>query len=295
MRHDMAIIELTTKVRAVRRSKIAFWVVALGVGVTTAVIGSAITSPIRSVLIGLVAGLACGFIAGFTLFCWPALRVLWHWAAELLLFALVLAAYSALADATAWQLALLVLATPFVVLSTVPALRRRIWPWVMCAVTRHRLRVCFRAFLTTQRFGYSPLILLARPIPAGERVWVWLRTGLALSDLEQRLDKLATGCWAADCRITPASNSRAALVRVDVIRRNPLKSTVESPLPELVPAADLPGYAVYVPSGLDLPDVTEPPVRAPKALTSEPAHREPTVSDVIPASRREADDLSDWI
>src|SRR5690606_16299943 len=108
-----------------------------------------------------------------------------------------------------------------------------------------------------------PLILLARPIPAGERVWVWLRPGLALSDLEQRLDRLAAGCWAAECRIEPASRRYAALLRIDVARRNPLVGVVGSDLADKVPAtvvrtewADLDSTV-----GLDLPDVPEPAAR----------------------------------
>ncbi len=233
----MALIELSTKVRAVRRSKIAFWTIGSAVGVCTAVIGSAITAPARAVLIGLVAGLSVGFLAGFTLFCWPAIRVFWHWAPELLLFTSLLALYLLLTGHLPWWAALATLTIPSGGLVLIPALRRRVWPWVMCAVSRHRLRVCFHAFITTQRSGMPPLILFAHPIPAGERVWIWLRPGLALADLEQRLDRIATGCWAAECRISAASRRHAALLQLDLIRRDPLTAAIDSPLPARVPPA----------------------------------------------------------
>jgi hypothetical protein len=189
----------------------------------------------------------------------------------------------------------LIFAGPF----TIPSVRRRLWPLVMCAITRHRLRVCFHAFIASQRTGLGPLILLARPIPAGERVWVWLRPGLALADLEQRLDRLAAGCWAAECRITPASRRYAALLRIDIARRNPLSGTLGTDFATRVPATAGRGSWVDLDAvtGLDLPDVP-----APAALTAEPAAKPkkpalagPVVDDSTPATAPETDDLSLWI
>jgi hypothetical protein len=175
-------------------------------------------------------------------------------------------------------------------------------PWVWCAISRHRLRLCFTAFIASQRTGMAPLILLARPIPAGERVWIWLRPGLALADIESRLDRLSTGCWASECRITPASRRYAALLRIDIARRNPLLQQVGSPLSDLVPTVvGLSNPLMVTPSGLDLPDVPETataePVdgkRRPRAVTAEPAHPEPVLADVLTPAR-EVDDLENWI
>ena len=38
-----------------------------------------------------------------------------------------------------------------------------------CLVSRHRIRTCFSEFIITNRTGSLPLILGARPTPAGER------------------------------------------------------------------------------------------------------------------------------
>ena len=151
-----------------------------------------------------------------------------------------------------------------------PASRRRIWPLDAVRRLRHRLRVCFTAFIASQRTGMTPLILLARPIPAGERVWIWLRPGLALADLEARLDRLAAGCWAAECRIAPASRRYSALLRLDIARRNPLTRPGRltacptwSPPPSCGPnRVDTRTRT----AGLDLPDIPEP---APQAGTAQ--------------------------
>jgi hypothetical protein len=304
-------IEDAIRWRAVRRSKIAFWVVGSTVGLTTAVIGSAITAWPRAVLYGFAAGLLVGFTVGLSLFCWPAIRVIWHWSAELALFGTLLTTYLWATTLLPYWAALALLTVAFGGPFLIPPLRRRVWPCVLCAITRHRLRVCFAAFIASQRSGMGPLILLARPIPAGERVWVWLRPGLALADLEQRLDKLATGCWAAECRIAPASRRYAALVRIDIARRNPLIGLIGSDLPDRVPHTVDHRSMRVEPSaitGLDLPDVPEPalPPAQPDtkrrktaaaatstpALTAAPANS--TDLDNPPAQPVE-DDLSLWI
>ncbi len=81
--------------------------------------------------------------------------------------------------------------------------------------------------------GCLPLILVARPTPAGERVWVWLRPGLDLSDLDGKTGKLAVACWAGEVRVVRASARYAALIRVDITRRDPLTGLVRSPLARL--------------------------------------------------------------
>jgi hypothetical protein len=108
-----------------------------------------------------------------------------------------------------------------------------------------------------------PLILVARPTPAGERVWVWLRPGLDLAELDGKADKLAVACWAAQVRVAQASERRAALLRIDVARRDPLAGRVSSPLPEAIWSGDADDAAPVSPGlpplGLDLDEVPEPP------------------------------------
>jgi hypothetical protein len=282
-----------------RRSKIAFWSVGTVAGVATGVIGAGFTQPFKAALIGLLAGAIVGFVAAFIMFCWPALRFAWHWSAEIVLLGLFLTAYLALLRVMASWLALSLLALAALGPMTVPPIRRRLAPLWWCMVSRHRLRLCFAAFIASRRIGLTPLILLARPIPAGERVWVWLRPGLALADLEARLDRLAAGCWAAECRVAPASRRYAALVTVDIARRNPLNATLGSPLTGLVPTPrrSVVPVSPAVVGGMDLPDVPDPatPVegkRPTKAIRS--AEAPLTVADIISA-RRGDDDLSDWV
>ena len=145
-----------------------------------------------------------------------------------------------------------------------PRLRRRVRAWVWCAVVRHRLRLSFAAFLRSRNRihvrGAQPLILLARPTPAGERVWVWLRPGLDLEELENNTGRLAVACWASSVRVVCSSPRHAALVRVDITRRDPLIGLVGSPLAEMVPPApDRPEPTGGDPfGGLDLDQVPEP-------------------------------------
>jgi hypothetical protein len=132
---------------------------------------------------------------------------------------------------------------------------------VWCQVTRHRLQTCFAAFVrATNRVtpGLVPLVLTVRSTPAGERAWVWLRPGLDLADLQDRTDKIAVACWARSVQVV-ASTRFAALVRLDVTRRDPLARLVASPLPVDIPAPrHAPTSDVAAVPGLDLADVPEP-------------------------------------
>lgn len=115
------------------------------------------------------------------------------------------------------------------------ALRAPCVAWLRCVVVRHRLRLCFAQFVravSRTRSGSLPLILWARPTPAGERVWVWvwLRPGLDLTDLEGKTSKFAVACWAGEVRVVRASERYAALLRVDIARRDPPTAEVLSPL-----------------------------------------------------------------
>jgi hypothetical protein len=150
-------------------------------------------------------------------------------------------------------------------------LRRRLVAWSWCVVVRHRLRLCFADFVRAAgrtRPGRLPLVLLARPTPAGARVWLWLRPGLDLTDLDGKADKVAVSCWASEARMVRASTRFAALIRVDLTRRDALTGKVASPLAALVANMrndnnkssdeDGPVSEVPVPVGLDLADIPEP-------------------------------------
>jgi hypothetical protein len=205
--------------------------------------GAIVVSPWRSPLVGLVfcalVGAMLGFAAGLLMAVWPLLRALWHWLTELVTVAVLAGSGTALVSWLGpwWAVAAVSGAAGFVV--AVSPLRRRLRAVVWCAIVRHRLRVCFAAFIRARNRlnpGLAPLILMARPTPAGERVWLWLRTGLDAAELESRTAKIAVTCWAADVQVTTSCRF-AALVRLDVTRRDPLTMLVASPLPGWCPAS----------------------------------------------------------
>jgi hypothetical protein len=188
------------------------------------------------------------------------------------------------AETAPWLPAAVVAASIAAILAVRP-LRRAVRAWVWCGIVRHRLRLSFAAFLRSRNRihirGAQPLILLARPTPAGERVWVWLRPGLDLEELETNTSKLAVACWAASVRVACTSPNRAALVRIDVSRRDPLIKLVDSPLVGLMPAAPAwlePADGSGPMGGLDLDDMPEPavPVPVPRPRTS--THRSATIA-----------------
>lgn len=268
----VTVIEQTVQRNYARRAFVSFFVVGGIVALLAATVASHYMHPILGAMLGMVIGALVGAAVAAVVFIWPVLRVFWHWAAEILLGLAVVYGWTALMQATSLLVSLLVIGGSVGLLAGFPPVRRRLTAIAWCVIVRHRLRVCFSEFIITNRHGSLPLILAARPTPAGERVWVWLRPGLALSDLEGRLDKLAVTCWATEVRVT-VSGKRAALLRVDVTRRNPLAEKVVSPLPAVVKRAwdvlnrrnngdGMPGNAPTSPGmpsagGLDLPDVTD--------------------------------------
>jgi hypothetical protein len=253
---------------AMRTASAKARLVIMSVTAVSALVGAIVLTPWWGPLWGLVvggaAGFALGLVAGAVVAVWPVLRVLWHWSAEIT-FALGLVAGSTwLSTHTAAFVAAVLLPLSAAVALAMPPVRRFVRAWVWCAIMRHRLRLSFAAFLRSRNRihirGAQPLILLARPTPAGERVWVWLRPGLDLEELENNTTKLAVACWASTVRVACTSQRHAALVRIDVSRRDPLTRLVTSPLVELVP--DAPTRPVPADGdaagGLDLDQVPEP-------------------------------------
>ncbi|MET8121805.1 hypothetical protein [Micromonospora sp. NPDC005291] len=224
--------------------------------------------PIVGGLLGVVLGAVFGAVVFALIVAWPVLRVFWHWLPEILLGLAVVYGWTALMQSTPLWASLLIVALVVGLPAAIGPVRRRVMAWIWCLIVRHRLRLCFAAFIATNRHGSLPLILPAKSTPAGERVWVWLRPGLSLRDLEQdgQMQKLAVACWANEVRVMRAGRKYAALIRIDITRREPLAHTVVSPLPDYVPT-DIPSNAPTSPGmppvGLDLPDVPDQPVTAP--------------------------------
>ena len=251
-----------------RKAIVGFWVALFFVGLPVGTVASQDHHPIVGFLIGAFFGALVGAVAYALIVVWPVLRIIWHWLPEIGLGLGAMYGWTGLMTATPAWLAL----TLLTLCLGVPAAFSRSRYWMLaplyCLAVRHRLRVCFAAFVATNRSGTLPLILFARPTPAGERVWVWLRPGLSIRDLEQdgQVQKLAVACWADQVRVTRASRTRAALIRVDVSRRNPLMDKIKSTLPDQVPhdATATVGTVTAAPAdtGLNLADVPAPRKRA---------------------------------
>jgi hypothetical protein len=263
----VTVIEAPTRYNQRRKATVGFWVTLFVVGLLTATVASHYMHPILGALLGIVLGTVLGAALFALLVAWPVLRIIWWWLPEILLGLVAVYGWTGLMTATPLWLALVLVTVGF----GLPAAFAQSRYWVLaplyCLAVRHRLRMCFAAFIATNRAGTLPLILLARPTPAGERIWIWLRPGLSIHDLEQegQTKKLATACWGKDARIVPASNNYAALIRVDITRRDTLTNTVLSNLPDKVPA-NAPAHTPDVPAapltGLNLADVPTPRKRA---------------------------------
>jgi len=278
-----------------RRAKVVFYVT----WVITAVLAATVAASRWHPIIALLAGLACGYIlgaaAGVIVAAWPVLRAIWWWAPETILTGSLVFGWIELADHTTLPVRLAATAAIVGVPAAIKPVRTRIHQVTWCLVTRHRIRTCFSEFIITNRTGSLPLILWARPSRVGERVWVWLRPGLALADLQNRLDKIAVACWASMATAEPASGSNAAYIRMDIKRRDALTGSIRSPLLTLIapatPARD-PGTAP-VPTALDLADVTAAdvtPASRPARPGKKPAPAAP------PAVQAAADDdIQDWL
>jgi hypothetical protein len=257
----VTVVETPVSLSYARKARVAFIAVAAAFGTVTVAAMSTMAHPVTAVVVGVLAGAVCGLVVALAVRAWPALRVLWHWSTEVALFAAVVAAWAAAASATHPVLPAGLALVGASVFALVGPLRRRLVAWAWCGVVRHRLRLCFAEFIRSaaRAPGCLPLVLVARPTPAGERVWVWLRPGLDLSDLDGKTGKLAVACWAGEVRVVRASASHAALIRVDIARRDPLTGMVRSPLAHTVPAfADPTPVSLAGPSlALDLCDLPE--------------------------------------
>ena len=253
-------------------------VTALVVGLASDVLVTAVLSVfyplLLAVVLGALAGIVCALLAAVLVRVWPVLRTLWWWSIEITTAVVVAGGWVVLAHLTAWWIdSAVLLAVGGAVF--VPRLSRRfVWAWSWCLVVRHRLRLCFATLVRSQvrvtggRPAALPLLLWARPTLAGERVWLWLRPGLALEDLEGKAGLIAVACIAKQVRIAPASERYAALLRVDIARRDPLSGRIDSPLALLIPSlrttsVDVPVSPAVPPVGLELADIEEPAPETP--------------------------------
>jgi hypothetical protein len=303
-RGSSAIVDVVQRRQADRLAKVAFLATWATLTPAVFVVGSAVTVWWLAAVVALAAGFMVAILVGLVVLVWPGLRLVWYWAGEITALGVLLAAFWGLSRVLPWPVAAGVVMTVVGVPLVVPGTRRWLLAWCWVAISRHRLRTCFATFIRANRYGSLPWMLVGRPTPAGERLWVWLRPGLSLEDLttEGGLGRLAVGCWACEVRIHRASRRTAALLRVDITRRNPLARVIVSPLPARVPDLDLTtpvaADAGAEVGGLDLPDVSDPadppPDTTPTAAVSKPprpGRREPSPTVVS----RIGEDLSEWV
>jgi hypothetical protein len=295
--HRVTVIDAGVQRASVRRAKLGFFITLAIVAAVVMVGAMSVTTGPLAVLIGAVSGLAAGSCVFVIAFCWPALRVIWHWLFEISLGTALLGTYHLLTTVITVQVALAVMILAVGGPFTFPPARDRLVSFAWCVITRHRLRLCFAEFIKgTGIDGRLPFILAARPTPAGERVWIWLRAGFSFADLEGRYDKIAVATWATEVRAV-RSTRWAALVQVDITRRNTLGTTIPSPLSGLIPAQfkreTAPVSPAAAPAALDLPDVPDTASTAPAVKV--PGQRKPSPSSAPAVTDTEDDDSSDWI
>jgi hypothetical protein len=170
---------------------------------------------------------------------WPVMLLLtvWRWRWELLVLASI--AYITLAHGDAitgyfqsnplWLNALLIIVICGWIVTDNPArrfTRNRIW----CVITRHRLRACLVEMRILNYSGNLPFILACLSTKTGQVVWLWMRPGQSVEDLDNKSESLASACWASKATIA-RSKRNAAIVRIEIDRRDPLARThITSPL-----------------------------------------------------------------
>ncbi|MHB1596744.1 MAG: hypothetical protein ACYCO9_21995 [Streptosporangiaceae bacterium] len=292
----VTVIEEPVRRNAARTAKITFWAVSIVTGLLTATVAASYWHPIIALLAGAASGAVIGLLTAALIIAWPVVRAIWWWLAEILTALAVTGGWSELADHTTLPYRIAAVSVIFGIPAAIGPVRRRVIALAWCVITRHRLRTCFTEFIITNRTGSLPLILWARPTAVGERVWIWLRPGLALEDVQQRLDLIAVACWAASATVEAASTTNSAHIRLDIKRRDALTATLRSPLTGLIgPARAAKRSLLPVPSALDLPDVD-----ATDLAPARPARSHQKASAAMPAPRPSpaatpADDIGDWI
>jgi hypothetical protein len=294
-----------------RMAKITLWVAGISSALLTELITLTVLPPLWSVLVALVVGFVVGSVASAAVIAWPVLRVIWWWLPEITIAAVVFGSINIGWLELTWHhviLALRIIIT-LVVLGTPAAfrpVRRNVKAVAFCLISRHRIRTCFSEFIITNRYGTLPLILWAKPTPAGERMWIFLRPGLALKDLTERAEQIAVACWASSVVIELADPSNSALLRIDIKRRDPLTEVTTSPITKLatgfIPRTRPEPPAA--PAALDLTDVAPEDVIdgkpvSPPAKTAAPARPKwPSAPVTVPPQADDSaagEDVNDWI
>jgi hypothetical protein len=297
----VTVIEEPVLRSAARKAKIVFWITWVGTGLLTATVLASKWHPLIALILGALIGLVPAFITAAVVAAWPVLRAIWWWVPELAIIAALIEGWIELAEHTGLIVRIITVAAIVGIPAAIGPVRRSIFALAWCLISRHRIRTCFNEFIITNRTGSLPLILAARPTPAGERLWIWLRPGLALADIQDRLEKIAAACWATAVIADLANPSNSALIRMDIKRRDPLTGTVPSPLTTVLgdAIARRKHDTAPLPVALDLPDidpaeVTKPAHNGGPAPWPQTQHRPLKTASPHPDAPAE-DDINDWI
>jgi hypothetical protein len=291
-----------------RKAKAVFWVAWVAITILSAVALSSRWEPITALFGGAVIGLVVAATASSIVAVWPILRVIWWWLPELTLTGGLITGWDELATHTGLIVRFVVVTGVVGIPAAIGPVRRYFNSLAWCQVSRHRIRACFNEFIISNRDGSLPLILGAIPTPAGTRLWVFLRPGLSLADIQDRTDKIAAACWANTIIADQANASNSAIVRIDIKRRDPLTGSITSPLKAFI-GSHVPGRKpapAPAPVGLDLDDVQPSAVTtASKNAASNGHSKRPQwpdkpakngdtlVGQVVPPGYH--DELNDWI
>ena len=204
-------------------------------------------------------GLVPAFIIAAVVAAWPVIRAIWWWLPELALVAAVICGWMELAAHTAFWPRLIITASS----SGIPA----------CGSAAPPGRL--RAGLVPGQQAPRPGLLLrvhhhqpdrepavhprspARPRP-GNGCGSGCGRACRWPTSWTRLDKIAAACWAISVLADQASAANAALIRIDITRRDTLTGTSAPPLTAVL-GGIIPSRkqdTVPLPTALDLPDIT---------------------------------------
>lgn len=295
---QVTVLQTNVHQASARNAKLALILTGLGVGISATAVLSDLLHPILALLAGTFIGAVVGGFCWLMVTIWPVLRVIWWWATEIVLVVGLLTGWTVLANGSPMWVRLVVVGLVLGVPAVVGPIRRHVVALAWCVIVRHRLRVAFSQFIVSNQSGTLPFILIARPTPVGERVWVYLRAGLSLTMLQARLDQLAVACHATSVQVSKAGEGSAAYVRFDIKRREVLTATIGSPLVDMVDPAtpEAQRTVADLPTAINLGDIPQDAKFAtyiPSSRTSGKTPAAATANGSKPAGL--ADDDNEWI
>jgi hypothetical protein len=224
------------------------------------------------------------------------LLIVWRWRTEIVTLIALVVIYIHLTDRLgSGTAAIAVMTAPVLVVLLIPPTRRFTVGRTWCVISRHRLRACLVQVRATNWDGRLPWVIWTRPTPVGERLWLWMLPGLSVLDLENRTEVIAASCWARDARIQ-RTRRLATLVRVDVIRRDPLGRPKPIPNPLVDPthrAASI-DRAPVIPIQPGQPPTS--PANTVSGSDNKPTHPAPApVENGRPPVLLNGEDVSDYV